>query len=67
MQFGGSGETSGRGQWCLHHDNSSSHTPLAVQQILAEKNIAAINQSPKDLALSGFWLIPTLKMGLKGT
>jgi hypothetical protein len=40
-----------------------------VKQFLAEKSIPVVTQplySP-DLALSDFWLFPTLKMGLKGT
>ena len=47
-----------------------SHTSLlVVQQFLAEKSIPVITQPPysPDLALSDFWLFPTLKMGLKGT
>jgi hypothetical protein len=54
--------TSGRqGQWSVHHDNAPSHTLLVVQQFLSSSCY-----SP-DLALSDFWLFPTLKMGLKGT
>jgi hypothetical protein len=46
-----------------------SRTLLVVQQFLAEKSIPVITQSPysSDLALSDFWLFPTLKMGIKGT
>jgi hypothetical protein len=46
-----------------------SHTSLVVQQFLTEKSIPIITQpsySP-DLDPSDFWLLPTLKMGLKGT
>ena len=58
-----------QGQWFLHHDNALSHTLLVVQQFLTEKNIPVIPQPSYslDLALSDFWLFPTLKMGLKGT
>jgi histone-lysine N-methyltransferase SETMAR len=40
-----------------------------VRQFLAKKNLPVITQPPysPDLALSDFWLFPTLKMGLKGT
>jgi hypothetical protein len=40
-----------------------------LQQFLAEKSIPVITQPPysPDLPLSDFWLLPTLKMGLKGT
>jgi hypothetical protein len=64
-------------KWCdkwlregfLHHDNAPSHTSLVVQQFLPRKSIPVITQSPysPDLALSDFWLFPTLKMGLKRT
>jgi hypothetical protein len=57
-----------QGQWFLHHDNSSSHTSLVVQQFLAEKNIPVITQPPcsPDLARNDFRLFPNLKMKLKG-
>ncbi|KDR06878.1 hypothetical protein L798_03360, partial [Zootermopsis nevadensis] len=44
-------------------------TSLVVQQFLAEESISVITQPPysPELALSDFWLFPTLKMGLKGT
>jgi hypothetical protein len=59
MQFGGSGVTSGRqGQWFLHHDNTEPHIACCV--------IIQPLYSP-DIALTHFWLFPTLKMGLKGT
>jgi hypothetical protein len=58
-----------RGQWFPHHDNAPSHTSLVVQQFLADKDIPIITQHPYSLdpAPSDFWLLPTLKMGLKGT
>jgi hypothetical protein len=39
-----------------------------VLQFSAEKNIHVITQPPQspDLAPSDFWLLPALKMGLKG-
>jgi hypothetical protein len=47
---------------------TTSNVWLGVQQFLAEKSIPVITQPPyfSDLALSDFWLFPTLKMGLKG-
>jgi len=57
-----------QGEWCLHHDNTQSHTSFVVQQFLTEKSTPVITQPPysPDLAPSDFWLFPTLKMGLKG-
>jgi hypothetical protein len=51
-----------------HHDNALSHTSLVMQQFLAEKNIPVIIQLLffPHLALSDFWLFPTLNMCLKG-
>jgi hypothetical protein len=58
-----------QGQWFLHHDNTTSHTSLVVQQFLAKSNIPVITQPPlsPDLAQNEFWLFPTQKMCLKGT
>ena len=54
------------GEWFLHHDNAPSHTSLVVPQFLAEKVITQPPYSPY-LAPSDFWLLPALKIGLKGT
>jgi hypothetical protein len=56
-------------QWFLHCDDTPSHTSLVVQQFLTEENIPVITQPPysPDLTMSDFWLLPTLKMGLKET
>ena len=58
-----------QGEWFLHHDNATSHTSLVAQQFVTEKSIPIITQPPCSLGIasSGFWLFPTLKMGLKGT
>jgi len=58
-----------QGEWFLHHDNAPRRTSLVVQQFLTEKSIPVIIQPPysPDLAPSDFWLLPTLKTGLKGT
>ena len=68
MHFGGNERDKWQGEWFLHHDNTPSHTSL-VQQFLAKKSIPVITQTPYslDLAPSDFWLLPTLKLGLKGT
>jgi len=52
--------------WCII---APSHLSLVVQQFLAEKSIPVITQPPYclDLPLSDFWLLPTIKMGLKET
>jgi hypothetical protein len=50
-------------------DNTPSHTSLVVQQFLAEKSIPVITQTQysPDVAPTDFWLLTTLKMGLKGS
>jgi hypothetical protein len=55
--------------WFLHHDNALSHTLFVVLQFLTKKNIPVITQPLycPDLAPSDFWLIPIMKLGLKGT
>jgi len=48
----------GEMRWILHHNNTPSHMAMAVQQILAEKQVALILQplySP-DLTPCDFWL-----------
>ena len=52
----------------MHCSFAPSHTSLVVQQFLAEKIILVITQPPysPDLAPSDFWLLYTLKMGLRG-
>jgi hypothetical protein len=57
-----------QGQWFKHHDNPPSHTPLVVQQLLAEKIIPVITQAPysPDLNPTDVWLFSTLKTDLKG-
>jgi hypothetical protein len=49
----------------LKFDNAPSHTAMAVQQFLAKNNIPIVPHPPysPDLALSDFWLFPTLKIG----
>jgi hypothetical protein len=53
----------------LHYNNALWHTLLAVQQCLTRKNFPIITQLlySLELTLSDVWLLPTLKMGLKGT
>jgi hypothetical protein len=66
----GSGVTSDRqGQWFLHPDNAPCHTSRFVERLLVQKNILVVTQPPYslDLAPSDFWLLPNLKISLKGT
>jgi hypothetical protein len=54
--------------WILHHDNTPSHTAMAVQQSLAEKKNhthAAASLYFPDLAPCDFWLFLKLKTRLR--
>jgi hypothetical protein len=52
----------------LLHDNAPSHTSVLTQQFLAKEKIAAIIQPPYalDLTPSDFFLLPNMKLKLKG-
>jgi transposase len=54
--------------WVLHHDNAPAHTALAVQHFLASKNMMVIPHPPysPDLAPCDFFLLPKMKIKLKG-
>ena len=56
------------GGWILHHDNAPTHAALSVREFLANKSIACLDHPPytPDLAPSDIWLIPKLKITLKG-
>jgi hypothetical protein len=53
----------------LHHDNAPAHSLLVIQGFLAKHKIPLINQAPysPNMAPWNFWLLPKLKMPLKGT
>jgi hypothetical protein len=53
----------------LHHDNAPAHSLLVIQGFLAKHKIPLISQAPysPDMAPWYFWLLPKLKMPLKGT
>ena len=55
--------------WLLHHDNAPAHNALSIQQFLAKKNIAVLEQPPysPDLTPHNFFLFPKLKGIIKGT
>ena len=55
--------------WLLHHDNVPAHNALSIQQFLAEKNMAVLEQPPysPDLAPSDFFFLFKLKGVIKGT
>ena len=38
--------------WLLHHDNTPAHNALSLQQFLAEKNTAILEQPPYSPACS---------------
>jgi hypothetical protein len=45
-------------KWILHHDNAPAHDALRIHEILAEKSIIKMDQSPysSDLAPFDIWL-----------
>ena len=52
----------------LHHDNVRCHTSLLVWQFLSNKTFTACPHPPysPDLAPCDFWLLPKVKMAMKG-
>jgi len=52
-------------RWTLNHINAASHTAMAVQQFLAEKQTALWLQ-PLYSEPCDFWLFPIIKMGHQG-
>jgi len=56
------------GDWILHHNNAPAHTSHLVQQFLAKRGTAQLQQLPysPDLALCEFFLFARLKKVLKG-
>ena len=56
------------GDWLLHHDNAPAHSPNLVQQFLVKHKIVQLRQPPysPDIAPCDFWMLPKLKMALKG-
>jgi len=57
-----------KNNWFLHHDNAPAHTSLVVRQFLTSKNITVIPHPSYslDLALCDFFLIPKMKVRLRG-
>ena len=55
--------------WVLHHDSAPTHNALSIQQFLAEKNIAVLEEPPysPSLAPCDFFLFTRLKGINKGT
>ena len=55
--------------WLLHYDNAPAHDALILQQFMAKKKIAMLEQPPNspDLAPCDFFLFPKLKRVIKGT
>ena len=52
----------------LHHDNASCHTPVSINEFLAEKSIPVVPKPPylPDLSPSDFVSFPRFKHHLKG-
>ena len=57
-----------KNNWFLQHDNAPAHTSLVVPQFLTSKNITVIPRQPysPDLAPCHFFLLPKIKLRLKG-
>jgi histone-lysine N-methyltransferase SETMAR len=53
----------------LHHDNVPAHSAFQVKELLAKKDITAVENAPysPDLAPSDFFLFPRIKNTLKGS
>ena len=51
--------------WLLHHDSAPAHNALNIRQLLAEKNMAVLEQPPysPDLALCDFFFSPLAAQG----
>jgi histone-lysine N-methyltransferase SETMAR len=56
------------GNWLLHDDNVPSHRSLVTREFLAHKGIITLPHPPysSDLAPSDFFLLPKMKLQLKG-
>jgi hypothetical protein len=55
--------------WFLHNDNEPAQTSLVVRQFLTSKNITVIphpHPNSPDLAPCDFFLVPKMKLRLKG-
>jgi transposase len=54
--------------WLLHHDNAPAHAAIPTRRFLTDNNMTVVPHSPysPDLAPSNFFLLPKLKMKLKG-
>ena len=52
--------------WLLHHDSAPAHNALNIRQLLAEKNMAVLEQPPysPDLAPCDFFLFPAKLKGI---
>ncbi len=54
--------------WCLLHNNAPLHNALLIRQFLAKKNVTVLHHPPYslDLAPADYFLLPCLKIHLKG-
>jgi len=56
------------GDWLLHHNNAPAHTSLVVREFLTKSNMTTVlhaSYSP-DLAPCDFYVLPEMKLRLKG-
>ena len=61
-------EYSAPGSWFLLHDNAPVHQEVAVQELLARKQVCMLHHPPYSPHLSpcDYFLFPKLKLPLKG-
>jgi hypothetical protein len=54
--------------WLLHHDNAPSHIAILTNPFLVKNKISVMPHPPysPDLALCVFFLLPKMKLKLKG-
>ncbi|XP_064486005.1 protein GVQW3-like [Ornithodoros turicata] len=57
------------GSWSLLHNNAPAHNAKAVRDFLAKKGVVVLDHPPysPDLSPADFWLLPKLKLAMKGT
>jgi hypothetical protein len=55
-------------RWYLLHDNAPAHRPVLVNDFLAKNNVTTPKHTPYSphLSVADFYLLPRLKLTLKG-
>jgi len=56
------------GDWFLLHDNASSHNATIVKQLLAQRKVTALDQTPYSpgLAPADYFFVPKSEIPLDG-